>query len=223
MKKEPLIPFTTAWIGEDERRIVMDSLDASLSGDGFTRRCSEEIAGLLKSPHVLLTTSCTHAIELALMVLDLKPGDEVLLPSFTFVSTANAVVTRGARPVFVEIDEATFNIDPEDLKRKMSPATVGIVPVHYGGVSCDMDAIMETAKENGLWVVEDAAMAFGATYGGRALGTIGDFGCFSFHSTKNIVCGEGGALVTSNEELFHEAEICREKGDQPFGLYGGAR
>lgn len=193
--------------------MVLEALDGNISSGGiYSRRCIEQIQEILEARYVLLTTSCTHSLELALMALELKPGDEVLLPSFTFVSTANAVMLRGAKPVFVEINESTFNLDAESIKQELTSATVGIVPVHYAGVACDMDKIGQIALESKIWVVEDAAQAFYAHYKGKALGTLGAFGCFSFHNTKNIVCGEGGALVTDSEELFHKAEICREKG-----------
>jgi len=193
--------------------MVLEVLDGDISSDAaYSRRCIRQIKEILDTRHVLLTTSCTHSLELALMVLEPKPGDEILLPSFTFVSTANAVISCGAKPVFVEINESTFNMDAESIEQKLTSATVGVVPVHYGGVACDMDKINQIALESKIWVVEDAAQVFGALYNNKALGTFGSFGCFSFHSTKNIACGEGGALVTDSEDLFQEAEICREKG-----------
>ena len=210
---DSVIQFTKPSISDADKQLVLEALDGSLSSDGrFADQCVARISEILDTPYVLLTPSCTQAIELALLVLGLKPGDEVLLPSFTFVSTANAVILHGGTPVFVEIEEATRNLDPNDLKNKITPATVGIIPVHYGGNACDMDTICQIASEAGLWVVEDAAHAFGARYKGKALGTFGEFGCFSFHSTKNLVCGEGGALVMNRGDLFHEAEIFREKG-----------
>ncbi len=208
-----IIPFTKPSISDADKQLVLESLDGNLSSDGkFANQCVTQISEILDTPYALLTPSCTQAIELALLVLGLKPGDEVLLPSFTFVSTANAVTLHGGTPVFVEIEEATCNLDPNDLQKKITPATVGIIPVHYGGNACDMDTIGQIAADARLWVVEDAAHAFGARYKGKALGTFGEFGCFSFHSTKNLVCGEGGALVMNRGDLFHEAEIFREKG-----------
>jgi dTDP-4-amino-4,6-dideoxygalactose transaminase len=159
-----------------------------------------------------LTTSCTHALELAMMSLGIGPGDEVILPSFTFTSTANVIVRQGAVPVFVDIDPHTYNIDPECVEAAVTPRTKAIIPVHYAGQGCDMEAIDAIAKRHGLVVVEDAAQGVGASWNGRALGTIGDIGCYSFHSTKNVTCGEGGALLTNDDALAHKAEMIREKG-----------
>jgi dTDP-4-amino-4,6-dideoxygalactose transaminase len=201
-------------IGEHEVAAVARALRSGhLCGGGpATQRVERLLAERLGVPHVLLTTSCTHALELALMALDIGPGDEVIVPSFTFVSTANAVLRQGATPVFAEIESDTFNLDPDDVRRRLTPRTRAIIPVHYAGVACDMEALTALAREQGLLLVEDAAQALAATFCGRALGTLGDAGGFSFHATKNITCGEGGALVTRREEVARRAELMREKG-----------
>ncbi len=162
--------------------------------------------------HVLLTTSGTHSLELSMMLLDAHEGDEVILPSFTFVSTANAVLRAGLTPVFADIDDKTLNISPGDVARLITPRTRAIVPVHYAGVACEMDLLLKLANEGGLMVIEDAAHAIGSTYKGQFLGGVGQMGCFSFHGTKNITCGEGGAFVTNDDSLASRAEIIREKG-----------
>jgi dTDP-4-amino-4,6-dideoxygalactose transaminase len=184
-----------------------------LSGDGsFTRRCHQWIEQRTGCVKALLTQSCTSALELAALLLDLKPGDEVIMPSFTFVSTANAFVLRGAVPVFVDIREDTLNLDEKQIEAAITPRTRAIVPVHYAGVSCEMDAIATIAARHRLRIVEDAAQGVMAGYKGRALGAIGDIGCFSFHETKNIISGEGGSLLVNDPELVRTAEIMREKG-----------
>ena len=162
--------------------------------------------------NLLLTTSCTHSLELAALLSELKEGDEVLVPSYTFVSTADAILLRGAKPVFVDIDERTFNMDVNSIEEKITPKTKAIFPVHYAGVACDMDEIMKIAKKYNLIVVEDAAQGVLAYYKDRPLGTIGDYGCFSFHETKNYVMGEGGAIIVKDNDKFLDAEIIREKG-----------
>jgi dTDP-4-amino-4,6-dideoxygalactose transaminase len=166
----------------------------------------------LGGARVLLTTSCTHAMELALLALRIGPGQEVLCPSFTFVSTANAVLRVGARPVFVDIEEETLGMDAQDAARRMNPRVTAMMPVHYAGLAPDMAALLDLAGRRRLKLIEDAAQGFGASYGGRPLGTLGDAGCFSFHETKNITCGEGGALVLRDDDLARRAEIIREKG-----------
>ncbi|MCS6881927.1 MAG: dTDP-4-amino-4,6-dideoxygalactose transaminase [Oscillochloridaceae bacterium] len=208
------IPFNQASIGEEERTAVLRALDSgALGGNGpISAQAQERLRTVLGARHVLLTTSCSHALEMAAMVLQLGPGDEVIMPSFTFVTTASSVVRQGARPVFVDIDERTFNLDPEQIERHITPSTRAIVPVHYAGQSCDMDAILNIARRHQLYVIEDAAQGIGARYGGRFLGTIGDIGCFSFHVTKNIVAGEGGAFITNDDHIAEKAEIIREKG-----------
>jgi dTDP-4-amino-4,6-dideoxygalactose transaminase len=184
-----------------------------IGGDGpATKRLEAEMAAYLGVPKVFLTTSGTHALELAMHSLRLKPGDEVICPSFTFVSTANAALLCGAKPVFAEIRPDTLNLCPEDTARRITSRTRAICPVHYAGVACDMDAFLDLAKVHNLSIVEDAAHAIGARYKGKPLGSIGDAGCYSFHDTKNIVCGEGGALASRDPEIISMAEMIREKG-----------
>jgi len=169
----------------------------------------------------LLTTSCTHATELAALLAEVKAGDEVIMPSYTFVSTADAFVLRGAIPVFVDIRPDTMNIDETKIEAAITEKTVGIVPVHYAGVACEMDTIMDIAKRHNLWVIEDAAQGIMSTYKGKALGTFGEFGCFSFHETKNYSMGEGGALLIRDEKYIEDAEIIREKGTNRSKFYRG--
>lgn len=210
----PKIAFSQPWIGDAERHAVAQALACGgLSGNGpFGRAAEATLRSLCGVRHALLTTSCTHALEMALMALDLAPGDEVILPSFTFPSSANAIVLQGAVPVFVDIDPRTFNIDPERISEAVTPRTRGILPVHYAGQACDMDAIRRIADTHNLFVLEDAAQAVGASWGLRPLGSLGTAGCLSFHGTKNIACGEGGALLTDDDALAGRAEIIREKG-----------
>lgn len=183
------------------------------SGDGtFTKKCNDFFENKLNAPKVLLTTSCTDALELSAILIDIKEGDEVIMPSFTFVSTSNAFVLRGAKIVFVDIRKDTLNIDETLIESAITNRTKAIVPVHYAGVSCEMDKIMEIAKKYNLYVIEDAAQGVNSFYNGRPLGTIGDIGCFSFHETKNYVMGEGGAIVINNSAFIERAEIIREKG-----------
>lgn len=187
--------------------------NAHLCGDGeFTRRCNARIEELTGAGRALLTHSCTAALEMAAILCDLAPGNEVIMPSFTFVSTANAVALRGAVPVFVDIDPRTLNIDPSAVARAVTGRTKAIFAVHYAGFPADMDALSEIARQHGLLVVEDAAQALGSTYKGRLAGSLGDMAAFSFHATKNIVSGEGGALTLSRPDLVERAEIIREKG-----------
>ena len=193
-----------------------------VAGNGpICREVEEEIGRSFGSRYVFLTTSCTHALELAALSLDLKPGDEVILPSFTFTSTANALLLRGAKLIFAEIDPITFNVDPDDVRKRITSRTKAIVVVHYAGMPCDMEAFLEMARENGLALVEDAAQAVDARWKGLYLGTIGDIGCFSFHSTKNITCGEGGAFLTNNDEIAARAEVIREKGTNRYAFLRG--
>jgi dTDP-4-amino-4,6-dideoxygalactose transaminase len=183
------------------------------SGDGpFTKRAQAMLESCFGAKRVLLTTSCTSALELAALLCDLQPGDEVIVPSYTFVSTANAFVLRGARPVFVDIRPDTLNIDERLIEQAITPRTRAICPIHYAGVACEMDAIMDIADRHGLVVVEDAAQGVHARYKNRWLGTIGHLGCYSFHETKNLSCGEGGALVINDPAMEDRAEILREKG-----------
>ena len=193
-----------------------------LCGDGeFTKRCSAWMRDKFQVNHVLMTTSCTHALEMAAYLCDLKPGDEVILPSYTFVSTADAFVLRGAKLVFVDIHPETMNIDETKIEAAITEKTKVIVPVHYAGVSCAMNEILDIAKKYNLKVVEDAAQGVNAYYNGRALGTIGDFGCYSFHETKNYSMGEGGALVFQKDEYLEAAEILREKGTDRSKFFRG--
>jgi dTDP-4-amino-4,6-dideoxygalactose transaminase len=207
------VAFHAPWFDQSEEQRVLQALGGRIAGDGpFCRRVEERLAGLLGARRILLTTSCTHALELALLALGIGHGQEVICPSFTFVSTANAILRVGARPVFADIEDRTLGLDPEDLERRLSPRTAAVLPVHYAGVAPDMDAILGLARAHGLRVVEDAAQALGASFRGKALGTLGDAGCLSFHETKNITCGEGGALVLDDAETAARAEIIREKG-----------
>lgn len=184
-----------------------------LSGDGAVGRAVErQIAALFSLDRVLLTTSCTHALEIAMMMLDLKPGDEVITPSFTFVSGANAIIRGNGTPVFCDVTEETFTMDAGDMERRISPRTKAIVPVHYAGVAADMDPILSIARARGIPVIEDAAQGVNAQYRGKYLGGIGDAGAYSFHDTKNYVSGEGGAFITNSEAFARRAEIIREKG-----------
>ena len=193
-----------------------------ICGDGeFTKKCSRWMEKKFQANHVLLTTSCTHALEMAAVLTQVKPGDEVILPSYTFVSTADAFVQRGATLVFVDIRPETMNLDERLIEDAITEKTKVIVPVHYAGVGCAMDEIMEIAARHHLMVVEDAAQGVYAYYKGRALGTIGDFGCYSFHETKNYSMGEGGALVFQNNDYLERAEIVREKGTDRSKFFRG--
>ena len=193
-----------------------------ISGDGeFTRRCSAWMEEKFGAKKVLLTTSCTSALDMALLLCDLQQGDEVLLPSFTFSSTANAAVLAGAKLVFVDVRPDTMNIDETKLEAAITPRTRAIIAVHYAGVACEMDTILEIARRHGLKVIEDAAQGVMATYNGRPLGTIGDFGCYSFHETKNYSMGEGGALLINDPVYIERAEILREKGTNRSKFYRG--
>jgi dTDP-4-amino-4,6-dideoxygalactose transaminase len=193
-----------------------------ICGDGpFTKKCNEWIEGHTSTAKCLLTTSCTHATELAALLADIKEGDEVIMPAYTFVSTADAFVLRGAKVVFVDIRPDTMNIDEKKIEAAITPRTRTIVPVHYAGVSCEMDEIMAIAKRHNLMVIEDAAQGIMATYKGKALGAIGDFGCYSFHETKNFSMGEGGALLIKDMKYIEDAEIIREKGTNRSKFYRG--
>ncbi len=208
------IPFNRVYLTGRESTYLTESLAGSkLSGDGpFTRRCSELLRRMTTSPQILLTHSCTAALEMSALLLELRPGDEVIMPSFTFVSTANAMALRGAVPVFVDVRADTLNIDASAIEAAITPRTRAIVMVHYAGVGCDLDEILGIARRHGLAVIEDAAQAIGATRAGRVLGSVGDLGALSFHDTKNVICGEGGALLVNRADLAHRAEVLREKG-----------
>lgn len=193
-----------------------------ICGDGeYTKRCSQWFEKRTGTAKCLLTTSCTHATELAALLADIQPGDEVIMPAFTFVSTADAFVLRGATPVFVDIRPDTMNIDEKLIEAAITERTRAIVPVHYAGVSCEMDTIMDIAARHNLMVIEDAAQGVMSSYKGKALGTIGNFGCFSFHETKNYSMGEGGALLIREEKDIENAEIIREKGTNRSKFYRG--
>ena len=193
-----------------------------LAGDGpFSNRCHAWLEKNIRSPRTLLTLSCTAALEMCALLLDIKPGDEIIMPSYTFVSTANAFVLRGGIPVFVDIREDTLNIDEKLIEDAITERTKAIVPVHYAGVSCEMDAICAIAKKHELKVIEDAAQGIMATYKGKPLGGIGDLGAFSFHETKNIISGEGGALLINDEQFVERAEIIREKGADRSRFFRG--
>lgn len=208
------IPFNKPFVDKKVLEYLEPVLGSDkLSGDGeVCKRVEERIKREFGFRHVLLTTSCTHALEMAMMMLDLKPGDEVIVPSFTFVSTANAVLSGGGKPIFCDIREDTLTMDSKDVERKLSPRTRAVIPVHYAGVSADMDEIAAVVAGRGVMIVEDAAQGMNASYKGRNLGGIGDAAAFSFHDTKNFVSGEGGAFVTNDEQLARKGEIIREKG-----------
>ena len=218
-----MINFNVPPFTGKETEYIMEAVKAQkICGDGqFTKKCNTWLEEKTGSKKVLLTTSCTHATELAALLAEVKAGDEVIMPSYTFVSTADAFVLRGAIPVFVDIRPDTMNIDETKIEAAITDKTVGIVPVHYAGVACEMDTIMDIAKRHNLWVIEDAAQGIMSTYKGKALGTFGEFGCFSFHETKNYSMGEGGALLIRDEKYIEDAEIIREKGTNRSKFYRG--
>ncbi|MFD2623980.1 dTDP-4-amino-4,6-dideoxygalactose transaminase [Salibacterium salarium] len=209
-----MIPFNRAPVTGEEQYYMTQAIEnRKLSGDGpFTKKCQEWLESSFECPKTYLTPSCTHALEMAALLADIKPGDEVIMPSYTFVSTANAFVLRGAVIVFVDIRPDTMNIDENLIEYAITSKTKAIVPVHYAGVACEMDTILSIAKKHELMVIEDAAQGVMSTYKGEALGTIGDYGCYSFHDTKNYTSGEGGALLVNDERNKEQAEIIREKG-----------
>jgi len=209
-----MVPFNRPHLTGREFDYIRQAVDAGqLAGNGqFTRQCQAFLEARLGAPRVLLTHSCTAALEMAALLLDIRPGDEVIMPSFTFVSTANAFVLRGAVPVFVDIRADTQNIDERLIEQAITSRTRAIVAVHYAGVGCEMDAIREIARPRGLMVIEDAAQALGSTYKNRPLGSLGHLGAISFHETKNVISGEGGALVINDEALAERAEVLWEKG-----------
>ena len=215
------IPFNWPHMTNKELVYIAEAhLNGLLAGDGpFTQRCHKWIEQQTGCHKALLTHSCTGALEMAALLLDIQPGDEIIMPSYTFVSTANAFVLRGGVPVFVDIRKDTLNLDENQIEAAITPYTKVIVPVHYAGVSCEMDAILSIAKRNNLSVVEDAAQGVMSTYKGRALGTMGDLGTYSFHETKNVISGEGGALLINNSKLAFRAEIIREKGTDRSRFY----
>lgn len=219
-----MIPFNKPPYTGNEDKYILESIKSNkISGDGpFTKKCTQWFEEKLQCKKVLLTTSCTHALEMAAILLDIKEGDEVIMPSYTFVSTANAFVLRGAKIVFVDIRPDTMNIDETKIEEAITPETKVIVPVHYAGVSCEMDTIMELANKYNLFVVEDAAQGMMSTYKGKALGTIGHLGAYSFHETKNYSsAGEGGLLIINDDRFKDRAEIIREKGTNRSQFFRG--
>jgi dTDP-4-amino-4,6-dideoxygalactose transaminase len=217
------IPFNKPYLSGSETRYIEEAVrGGKISGDGvFTKRCHEFFEQQLGFAKVLLTTSCTDALEMAAILLDLQPGDEVIVPSYTFVSTPNAFVLRGAKIVFADSTALNPNIDADSLESLVTPRTRAIVPVHYAGIACDMDAIRAVADRHGLAIVEDAAQAVDSFYKGRALGTLGELAAFSFHETKNIISGEGGMLVINEPRLAQRAEVIREKGTNRSSFFRG--
>ncbi len=210
------------YIGKEDEYVKQAILNHKICGDGeFTAKCNRWIEETIGTKKALLTTSCTHATEMAALLLDIKPGDEVIMPAFTFVSTADAFVMRGAVPVFVDIRPDTMNINEQLIEAAITDKTKAIVPVHYAGVCCEMDTILDIAKRHNLYVVEDAAQAILSTYKGKMAGTFGEFGCFSFHETKNYSMGEGGALLIRDNEYIEKAEIIREKGTDRSKFHRG--
>jgi dTDP-4-amino-4,6-dideoxygalactose transaminase len=220
---KPPVPFNRPYFTGREIEYIREAIAAHhLSGDGaFTRRCHAWLEERLGCRRALLTHSCTAALEMAAILLDIAPGDEVIMPSFTFVSTANAFVLRGGVPVFVDIRADTLNLDEAAIEAAITDRTKAIVPVHYAGVACEMDAILALAKRRGLAVVEDAAQGILASYKGRPLGSLGQVGALSFHETKNVISGEGGALLVNDEALVERAEIVREKGTNRSRFFRG--
>ena len=209
-----MIGFNKPFLSGNELKYIQEaSNNRQLAGDGvFTIKCNNWLEKELSCSKALLTHSCTAALEMAAILADINEGDEVIMPSFTFVSSANAFVLRGATPVFVDVRDDTLNINEELIEAAITKNTKAIVPVHYAGVPCEMDVIMEIAKAYNLLVIEDAAQGIFSSYKGKPLGSIGDLGCLSFHETKNIICGEGGALLINNDLFLERAEIIREKG-----------
>jgi dTDP-4-amino-4,6-dideoxygalactose transaminase len=220
---EYIVPFNRPCAAGREQEYIAQALaNGRISGDGpFTQRCHRLLEEELGVARVLLTTSCTHALEMTALLLNIQPGDEVIVPSFTFVSTVNAFVLRGARPVFVDIRPDTLNMDESQIERLITPRTKAIVPVHYAGVGCQMDAIMGIADRYGLAVVEDNAHGLFGKYRGQYLGTFGCLATLSFHETKNFTCGEGGALIINDPQLIERAEIIREKGTNRSRFFRG--
>ena len=217
------IPFNRPFASGKELDYIQEAIsNMHISGDGpFTKKCQELLESLLAVPDVLLTTSCTHGLELSALLLNIRPGDEVIIPSFTFVSTVNAFVLRGAEPVFIDIRPDTLNMDESLLESLVTPRTRAIVPVHYAGIGCEMDPILEIAKQHGISVVEDNAHGLFGKYKGKYLGTFGCLAVQSFHETKNFTCGEGGALIINDPKFVERAEIIREKGTNRSRFFRG--
>lgn len=218
-----MIAFNKPFMVDNEFKYIKDAIDSGkICGDGkYTKKCNEFLEYKLGVKKALLTHSCTAALEMAAILADIKDGDEIIMPSYTFVSTANAFVLRGGIPVFVDIDENTLCINEKLIEQAITPKTKAICVVHYAGISCDMDMVMKIAKEHDLMVIEDAAQALGSFYKDKPLGSIGDIACFSFHETKNIISGEGGAIIINNPKLIERAEIIREKGTNRNKFFRG--
>lgn len=218
-----LIPFNKPSLAGNEFQYISDAIEqGQISGDGiYTKKCHALLEQILDVPQILLTTSCTHALEMAALLLDIQSGDEVIIPSFTFVSTVNAFVLRNARPVFIDIRPDTLNLDETLLEQLITPLTKAIVPVHYAGVGCEMDTILTIAERYGIAVVEDNAQGLFGRYKGKYLGTFGCMAAQSFHETKNITCGEGGALLINDSKYIERAEIIREKGTNRSRFFRG--
>ena len=218
-----LIPFNRPFFSGKEFQYIQEAREnRQISGDGtFTRKCHQLLENLLGVPKVLLTTSCTHALEMAALLLDIKPSDEIIVPSFTFVSTVNAFVLRGARPVFIDIRPDTLNLDDSLLEGLITPRTRAIVVVHYAGVACNMDVIMDVAGRHQIPVIEDNAHGLMGRFKGKYLGTYGSLSTLSFHETKNFTCGEGGALLINDPKYIERAEIIREKGTNRSHFFRG--
>lgn len=217
------IPFNIPpYIGTEDNYIKQAIMSRKICGDGeFTKKCNAKLEEITKTKKALITTSGTSALEMAALLADIQPGDEVIMPSYTFVSTANAFVLRGAKIVFVDIRPDTMNIDEKLIEAAVTEKTKAIVPIHYGGVSCEMDTICDIAKRHNLLVIEDAAQGVMSFYKGRSLGSIGDFGCYSFHETKNYSMGEGGAVLVNYSKDVERAEIIREKGTNRSKFFRG--
>lgn len=218
-----MISYNVAPFTEKVFEYMQDAVNnKKICGDGkYTKFCDRWFEVRTGSPKVMLTTSCSHSLEMAALLLGIKPGDEVIMPSFTFVSTANAFVLRGAKIIYVDIRPDTMNMDETLVEAAITEKTKAIVPVHYAGVACEMDTILDIARRHNIAVIEDAAQGVMSEYKGRALGSIGDIGCFSFHETKNYSMGEGGAILLNHKELFERAEILREKGTNRSKFYRG--
>jgi len=221
--RKAFLPLQAPYLGEEEVRAAVAAIESGMiEGDGPKGKELEKMLGdYLGVSHAFLVTSGTSALEISMMVAGLGPGDEVILPSFAFVSAANAILRQGARPVFVEIDEETFNIDPKSFLKAITPRTRAVIIIHYAGHACRMEEILETAALHDILVIEDAAQAIGAKYKEAYLGALGQMGCFSFHQTKNIICGEGGAIIASDEEIAKRIEIIREKGTNRSSFFRG--
>lgn len=220
---DTIIPFNKVHLTGKEQEYIDESLRSHrISGDGvFTDRCNTYLEQMTSSARALLTTSCTHALEMCALLLDIKPGDEFIVPSFAFVTTANAFALRGAKPVFADIRPDTFNIDEKHVERLITSKTRAILALHYAGVACEMDELQAIADEHDIPIVEDSAMGLSGKYKGQNLGSLGQLATLSFHETKNFTCGEGGALLINDEKYFVRAEIIREKGTNRTQFFRG--